>query len=81
MVFYTEQQLASASLPYIPTELWFMIYKMEHQSILSEVHKEIIDINLELKRSNFNMMMDTMGWDDIGDYWTTNDIIAFSKCV
>ena len=81
MVFYTEQQLASAFLPYIPTELWFMIYKMEHQSILSEVHKEINDINLELKRANFNMMMDIMGWDDIGDYWTTNDIIAFSKCV
>ena len=38
----------------LPTELWFIIYKMEHSSLLSNVNSEIKTLNREIELLNKN---------------------------
>ena len=59
MVFYTEKELSSACLPYLPPELWFHIYRIEHQSKIIEVHRELLHMFKELRETNFNTHMNT----------------------
>lgn len=77
MVFYTETELSSAGLKYLPTELWFIIYKMEHQSKMSGVYNELLEIKLQLEFANLNLIMETMDWPDVLHNWTLNEYIAF----
>ena len=41
----------------LPTELWFIIYKMEHSSFLSSVNAEIKNLAIEVKRVNTQMFI------------------------
>ena len=38
--------------PQLPTELWFIIYKMEHSSFLSSVNAEIKILGIEAELEN-----------------------------
>ena len=79
MVFYTEQELSTAGLKYLPTEIWFHIYKMEHQSNIADVHQELKHVNSQLEIANLHIMIDTMDWPDVIENWTANEYIAFAN--
>ena len=77
MVFYTEKELSSAGLKYLPTEIWFIIYKKEHQSKMSGVHNELVEFKLQVEFANLNLIMETIDWPDVLQNWTLNEYIFF----
>ena len=42
-----EQELNNAGLPFLPTEIWFLIYKHEHKTNLKLVHQNLMEYHFE----------------------------------
>ena len=69
--------------PQLPTELWFMIYKMEHSSFLSSVNAEIINLSNEVEHVNTRMFIN-MPFEEFGEVpsdiaWNINEWLAFKN--
>ena len=60
MVFYTEDVLSVAGLRYIPTELWFKIYSIEHSLKFGRVLREIVN-----RKIYTNDILDIMDWGNL----------------
>jgi hypothetical protein len=74
----------SVFFPQLPTELWFIIYKMEHSSFLSSVNAEIKNLSNEVEHVNMRMFnhipvlfMRPIIMESIA--WNVNDWLAFKK--
>jgi hypothetical protein len=76
----------------LPTELWFIIYKMEHSSFLSSVNAEIKNLAIEVNRVNTQMfinmpthplLQESMARhsDGINVEWDINEWLSFKKGV
>jgi len=67
----------------LPTELWFIIYKMEHSSFLSSVNAEIKKLYEEVKHVNARMFIN-MPFEEFGEVpadiaWNVNEWLAFKS--
>ena len=80
MFFFSEQELNSVGLKYIPTELWLHIFKMEHRSNITSVHQELKNVfeNTKKINSSLNSALEIMDWIDSIQEWTPNQLIAIA---
>ena len=67
----------------LPTELWFIIYKMEHSSFLSSVNAEIKNLAIEVNRVNTRMFIN-MPLEERDDApndvaWNINEWLSFKN--
>ena len=69
MVFYNK----------LPSEMWFIIYKMEHSSFLDAVNKQIKTLNREIEILNRTEFLKIeRGWGErLGGFGDSADDIAF----
>ena len=65
----------------LPTELWFIIYKMEHSSLLSSVNTEIKFLANEVEHVNAHMFinMPLEEWGEVPHNiaWNVNEWLTF----
>ena len=74
----------SVFFPQLPTELWFIIYKMEHSSFLSSVNAEIKTLSNEVEHVNARMFINGWGAEESGEVptgiaWNVNEWLAFKN--
>ena len=84
MCFLTEQQLESAGLSYLPTEIWFIIFKHEHSMKLMDVNRQVVERADEIEKQKINKIrtiIDVADWDDINNNWDDAEMVAFANTV